>query len=74
MNVITVTRTRKQTPPKTPSTLRSFRELTRSYFAGEGVWQFAIETLLFAVMAAISAWPICGTAALLNQFLRHLPN
>jgi hypothetical protein len=35
--------------------LRSFRGLTRSYFASEKSWEFAIEALLFAVIIFISA-------------------
>jgi len=70
MSVIRVKRTRtKQTRNKTPLVLRSFRELTRSYFASEKSWEFAIEALLFAIITAISAWPIFSAADALNQFL-----
>jgi hypothetical protein len=53
--------------------LRSFREPTRSYFAGEAIWQFLIEALLFAIIVAISAWPIFNAVDALNQFVRHMP-
>ena len=48
---------------------RSFRELTRGYFASERTWEFAIEALLFAILMAVSAWPIIAAADALNKFL-----
>jgi len=43
MNVITVRRTVKRIPNPACKTRRSFRELTRNYFAGEKNWEFIIE-------------------------------
>jgi len=71
MSVITVKRTIRPKPKKTSTTRRSFRELTRGYFAGEARWQFAIEALLFAIIVAISAWPVFKAADALNEFLRR---
>jgi hypothetical protein len=72
MSVITAKRTvMRQTPNKISTTRRSFRELTRSYFAGEKSWEFAIEALFFAIIVAISAWPIFAAADALNEFLQH---
>ncbi len=72
MSVITVKRTViKRTPYRRSLVLRSFRGLTRSYFASEKSWEFAIEALLFAIIAAISAWPIFAAADALNQFLQR---
>ena len=51
--------------------LRSFRGLTLSYFASEKSWEFAVEALLFAIIAAISAWPIFAAVDALNQFLQR---
>jgi len=51
--------------------LRSFRQLSRSYFASEKSWEFVIEALLFAIIVAISAWPIFAAADALNQFLQR---
>jgi ABC-type uncharacterized transport system fused permease/ATPase subunit len=51
--------------------LRSFRQLSRSYFASEKSWEFVIEALLFAIIVAISAWPIFTAADALNQFLQR---
>ena len=72
MSVITVKRTvSKRTPKKTSTTRRSFRELTRSYFASEKSWEFAIEALLFVIIVAISTWPIFAAADALNEFLQR---
>ena len=72
MSVITAKRTvMRQTPNKISTTRRSFRELTRSYFASEKSWEFAIEALFFAIIVAISAWPIFAAADALNEFLQH---
>jgi len=49
--------------------MRSFRGSTRSYFASEKSWEFAVEALIFAIIAAISTWPIFSAAEALNQFL-----
>jgi hypothetical protein len=54
MSVITVKRTVIRPRPNT-ATRRSFRELSRSYFASEKSLEFIIEALLFATMMAISA-------------------
>jgi ABC-type uncharacterized transport system fused permease/ATPase subunit len=73
MNVITVRRTVKRTTNQTWSTGRSFRELTRSYFANEKRWEFVMEVLLFAIIVAISAWPIVAAAGALSEFLQRTP-
>jgi hypothetical protein len=51
--------------------LRSFRQLSRSYFASEKSWEFVIEALLFAIIVATSAWPVFAAADALNQFLHR---
>ena len=61
----------KRTPYRRSLVLRSFRGLTRSYFASEKSWEFAVEALLFAIIAAISAWPIFAAAGALNEFLQR---
>jgi hypothetical protein len=88
MNVITVRRTvflgmpenrsvkRAVTNGKKKRTctqLRPLRELTRRYFARENSWEFAIEALLFAVIVAISAWPILAAAGALQEFFQNTP-
>ena len=71
MNVITVKRTViRRTPNKISAMRRSFRELTRSYFASEKSWEFAVEALLFAIIAGISAWPIFAAADAVSALLK----
>ena len=50
-------------------TRRSLRELARSYLAGEGTLEFTIEALLFAIIVAISAWPMFAAANALSELL-----
>jgi len=64
----------KRTPYPRSLVLRSFRGLTRSYFASEKTWEFVIEALLFAIMVAVSAWPILVVADALNEFLQGVPS
>jgi hypothetical protein len=72
MNATTNKETTDRQKAKTRSTmLRSFRGLTRNYFARETRWQLAIEILLFAIIAALSAWPILAAASALNEFLNR---
>lgn len=52
---------------------RSFRELARAYFAIENSLEFALEALFFAIIVAISAWPILTAAGALNQFFQNTP-
>ena len=54
-------------------TRRTFRELARSYLAGERTMEFAIEALLFAIIVAISAWPTFAAAGALAEFLQQVP-
>jgi hypothetical protein len=51
---------------------RSLREMTRHYFAHEIKFQFVIEALLFAIIAAISAWPVLNAAGALHEFLERV--
>jgi hypothetical protein len=75
MRVITLKRTvRKRTPYRRSLVLRSFRNLSRGYFSNEKSREFVIEALLFAVIVAISAWPIFAAADALNEFLQCTPN
>jgi hypothetical protein len=45
--------------------------LAQSYLAGERKVEFTIEALLFAIIVAISAWPILDAVNALNQFLQR---
>jgi hypothetical protein len=51
--------------------LRSFRQLSRTYFASEKSWEFVIEALLFAIIVATSACPVFAAANVLSQFLQR---
>jgi len=57
MTVITVKRLIKRAPKQTSKIRRSFGGLTRQ-FAHESNCEFAVEALLFAVLFAISVYPI----------------
>jgi hypothetical protein len=52
---------------------RSFREITRNYFACENSLEFALEALFFAVLVAISAWPLLAAAGALNELFQSAP-
>jgi hypothetical protein len=72
MSVLTKTsRPTGRTVPERSTSRRSLRELTRGYFAHERKWQFIIEALLFAIIVAISAWPIVAAVGALNEFLKR---
>jgi RNase P protein component len=71
MNVITVRRTVFKGANKRSRTRRSFRELTRDYFAREHSLEFATEVFFFVIIVAISAWPILAAAGALNEFLNR---
>jgi hypothetical protein len=74
MNAITVKRTIvRQTRAQRPEKRRSLRELARSYLAGERRVEFTIEALLFAIIVAISAWPILAVASALSEFVQRAP-
>jgi len=50
---------------------RTFPELARSYLAGERTKEFAIEALLFAIIVAISEWPVFAATGALAEFLQQ---
>jgi hypothetical protein len=66
MNVIKVKRTIRKRATKRSS----LRELTDTV-AWERTWQFAVEALLFAIIAIVSAWPLIVAADALNKFLQR---
>jgi hypothetical protein len=71
MNVITVRRTVFRSANRRSGKRRSFYELTRAYFARENSLEFVIEALFFAIIVAISAWPIVATAGALHEFFQR---
>jgi hypothetical protein len=71
MSVITIKRTiAKARATKESTSRRSFRELTRNFFASENHWAFAMEALLFGALLAISAWPIVAAASAISELLQ----
>jgi len=74
MTAITVRRTiLKRARTQRSASRRSFRELARSYLASERRVEFAIEALFFAIIVAISAWPILAVARVLSEFVQRAP-
>jgi hypothetical protein len=70
MTAITVKRTiPRRNPAQRSATRCSFRELGRSYLAREKAVEFAIEGLFFAIIVAISAWPVITAVGALHEFL-----
>jgi hypothetical protein len=72
MNVITVRRTVFRAATKASRTRRSFRELTRAYFAREKNREFVVESLFFVIIAATSAWAIVEVAGTLHEFFQRM--
>ena len=76
MTAITVKRTitkRTRAQRSGMQTRRSFRELARSYLVREKALEFAMEALFFAIIVAISAWPVLSAANALSEFLQQVP-
>jgi hypothetical protein len=72
MTAITVKRTVTRQTRAQKSAMkkrRSFRELTRSYLVREKTLEFAMEALLFAIIVAVSAWPVLAAANAVGEFL-----
>ena len=70
MTAITVKRTNvRRKRAKNSATRKSLRELSRSYLTGERTVVFTIEALLFAIIVAISAWPVLAAANAVGAFL-----
>jgi hypothetical protein len=75
MTAITVKRKiLRRRPTQSSAPRQSFRELARSYLASESTVEFTIEALLFAIIVAISAWPLFDAVDALNQFLQSTPS
>ncbi|HEY2569677.1 MAG TPA: hypothetical protein VGI25_10185 [Candidatus Udaeobacter sp.] len=72
MNVITVRRTVFRDANKSSRTHKSLRDVTRAYFAKEHGLEFAAEILFFAIIIAISAWPILAAAGALHEFFQRV--
>ena len=64
-NIITVRRIRKAALLRR----RSIRDVSRNYFGTEHVRFLAVESILFAIMAAVSIWPIVNAAEAIKLYL-----
>ncbi len=64
-NIITVRRIRKA------ALLRrcSIRDISRNYFGTEHFRFLVVESILFAIMAAVSIWPIVNAAEAIKLYL-----
>ncbi|MEP6686471.1 MAG: hypothetical protein ABJB22_06825 [Verrucomicrobiota bacterium] len=56
---------------KSISELRTFRKVSREFFATETRREYVIEFLLFALITGISAWPIVSNIAAMARMLRN---
>ena len=65
-NIITVRRIRK-----TSQCLRrrSIRDISRHYFRTEHVRLLAVESVLFAILAAVAIWPIVTAVEAVRVYL-----
>lgn len=72
MNVITIQRPlRKNRRVTVRLPRRSIREISRDYFGRERDRHVAVETVLFLILAAISAWPVLACADALRHLLEN---
>jgi hypothetical protein len=51
--------------------LRAFRNLSGDFFGGERRLDYAFEFLFFAVITAISAWPIISAMVAVTRLVRN---
>ena len=64
-NIITVRRIRKAALLRR----RSIRDISRDYFGTEHVRFLVVESILFAIMAAVAIWPIVNAAEAIKLYL-----
>jgi len=64
-NIITIRRIKKAALLRR----RSIRDISRDYFGTEHVRVLVVETILFAIMAAVSIWPIVNAAEAIKLYL-----
>ncbi len=64
-NIITVRRIRKAAVLRR----RSIRDISRHYFRTEHGRFLVLESILFAIMAAVAIWPIVNAAEAIKLYL-----
>jgi hypothetical protein len=48
---------------------RSIRDISRDYFGTEHVRFLAVESILFAILAAVAIWPIVNAVEFIKLYL-----
>ena len=48
---------------------RSIRDISRDYFGTEHLRFLVVETILFAIMAAVAIWPIVNAVEFIKLYL-----
>ena len=72
MSATTLPKTAAQSSPRARLKIRkSFRDLARDYFASERNWEFLIEAVAFAIILAISIWPMVLAVGALHSYLQR---
>jgi hypothetical protein len=64
-NIITIRRIRKGALLRR----RSIRDISRDYFGTEQVRFLVVESILFAIMAAVAIWPIVNAVEFIKLYL-----
>jgi len=64
-NIITVRRIRKSALLRR----RSIRDISRDYFGTEHVRFLVVESILFAIIAAMAIWPIVNAVEYIRLYL-----
>jgi hypothetical protein len=64
-NIITVRRIRKSALLRR----RSIRDISRHYFGTEHLRFLVVESILFAIMAAVAIWPIVNALEFIKLYL-----
>ncbi len=64
-NIITVRRIRKAALLRR----RSIRDISRDYFGTEHIRFLVVESILFAIMAAVAIWPIVNAVEIIRLYL-----
>jgi len=61
---------RPKLSPTLPLSAPSFRELSRRFLGAEMKRDYAFEAAFFAIIVAISAWPIISTLQALTELVK----
>jgi hypothetical protein len=64
-NIITVRRIRRTALLRR----RSIRDISRNYFGTEHVRFLVLESILFAILAAVAIWPIVNAVEFIKLYL-----